>query len=80
MEVVPILLHVKKKHAIAAETKSCSKKVTSYLTKETITDECKQIVAAGGLFAFHTIKQPFLLIHGLCILSDKKIARGKVFV
>jgi predicted nucleic acid-binding Zn finger protein len=36
-----ILQHIKKiKHAVAAETKSCSKKVTSYFTKETITDEC----------------------------------------
>jgi hypothetical protein len=52
-----ILQHTKKrKHAIAAETKSCSKKVTSYFTKETITDECKHIAAKGGLFAFHTIK------------------------
>jgi hypothetical protein len=34
-----ILQHIKKrKHAIAAETKSCSKKVTSYFTKETISD------------------------------------------
>jgi hypothetical protein len=49
--------HIKKrKHAIAAETKSCSKKVTSYFTKETITDECKHIAAEEGLFAFHTIK------------------------
>jgi hypothetical protein len=45
-----------RKHAIAAETKSCSKKVTSYFTKETITDECKHIAAQEGLFAFHTIK------------------------
>jgi hypothetical protein len=34
-----ILQHTKKrKHATAADTKSCSKKVTSYFTKETITD------------------------------------------
>jgi hypothetical protein len=46
----------KRKHAAAAETKSCSKKVTSYFTKETITDECKHIAAAEGLFAPHTIK------------------------
>jgi hypothetical protein len=52
-----ILQHIKKrKHATAAETKSCSKKVTSYFTKETITDECKHIAAKEGLFAFHTIK------------------------
>jgi ribosomal protein S27AE len=51
-----ILQHIKKrKHIIAAETKSCSKKVTSYFTKENITDESKH-TAAKGLFAFHTIK------------------------
>jgi hypothetical protein len=52
-----ILPHVKKrKYAIAAENKSCSKKVTSYFTKETITDECKHIAAEEGQFALHTIK------------------------
>jgi hypothetical protein len=52
-----ILQHMKtRKHAIAAETKSCSKKVTSYFTKETITDECKYIAAEERLFACHTIK------------------------
>jgi hypothetical protein len=52
-----ILQHVKiRKYAIAAETKSCSKKVMSSLTKETITDECKHTAAKEGLFAFHTIK------------------------
>jgi hypothetical protein len=56
-----ILQHIKKRiHAIAAETKSSSKKVMSYFTKETITDECKHVAAKEGLFAFHTIKQPFL--------------------
>jgi hypothetical protein len=50
--------HIKKrKHAIAADTKSCSKKVTSYFTKETVTDECKHTAAEEGLFAFHTIKR-----------------------
>jgi 2-oxoglutarate dehydrogenase complex dehydrogenase (E1) component-like enzyme len=50
--------HIKKrKHAIAADTKSCSKKVTSYFTKETVTDECKHITDEEGLFAFHTIKR-----------------------
>jgi hypothetical protein len=49
--------HIKKrKHATAAETKSCSKKVTSYFTKETLTNECKHTGAKEGLFAFHTIK------------------------
>jgi hypothetical protein len=52
-----ILQHFKKrKHAIAAETKSCTKKVTSYFTKETITDECKHTAAEEGPFAFHIIK------------------------
>jgi hypothetical protein len=52
-----ILQHIKKrKHAIAAETKSCGKKVTSYFTKETITNVCKHIAGEEGLFAFHTIK------------------------
>jgi hypothetical protein len=49
----------KRKHATAAETKSCSKKVTSYFTKETITDECKHIAAEEGLLAFHTIKHNY---------------------
>jgi hypothetical protein len=50
-----ILLHIKKrKHAIAAETKSCSEKVTSYFTKVIVTNECKYI-AAERLFAFHTV-------------------------
>jgi hypothetical protein len=35
---------------------SCSQKVTSYFTKETITNEDKHIAAEKGLFAFHTIK------------------------
>jgi hypothetical protein len=52
-----ILQHIKKrKHAIAAETKSCSKKVTSYFTKETTANECKHITADERLFAFHRIK------------------------
>jgi 2-oxoglutarate dehydrogenase complex dehydrogenase (E1) component-like enzyme len=52
-----ILQHIKKrKHAIAAETKSCSKRVTSYFTKETTTDECKHTAAEERLFAFHTKK------------------------
>jgi hypothetical protein len=52
-----ILQHIKKrKHAIAAETKSCSKNVTSYITKETVTDDCKHIAAEEGLFAFHAVK------------------------
>jgi uncharacterized protein YcsI (UPF0317 family) len=71
--------HIKKrKHAIAAETKSCSEKVTSYFTKAILTDECKHI-AAKGLFTFYTT-QPFISIHGLYIVSDKRIARGNVFM
>jgi hypothetical protein len=65
-----ILLHIKKrKHAIAAETKSCSKNVTSYFIKETITYCSRRTVRIP-----HTKTQPFLSIHGLYILSDKKIA------
>jgi hypothetical protein len=52
-----MLQHIKKrKHATAAETKSSSRKVMSYCTKETITDEYKH-TAAEGLSAFHTIKR-----------------------
>jgi hypothetical protein len=52
-----ILQHIKKrKHAVAAETESCSKKVTSYFTKVTATDKCKHFAAKEGLFALHTIK------------------------
>jgi hypothetical protein len=51
-----ILQHIKKrKLTIAAETKSFIKKVTSYFTKRTITDECNHI-AAEGLVPFHTMK------------------------
>jgi hypothetical protein len=35
---------------------SCSQKVTSYFTKETITDGDKHIAAEEGFFGFHTIK------------------------
>jgi hypothetical protein len=52
-----ILQHIKKrKHAIAAENKSCSNKVMSYFTKETITNDCKHTAGEEGLFAFHTTK------------------------
>jgi hypothetical protein len=66
-----ILQHIKKrKHAIAAETKSCSKKVMSYFTKETITDECKHIASEEGLFAFHTIEHnhPFRSMDCTCLV------------
>jgi hypothetical protein len=76
-----ILQHIKKrKHAIAEETESYSKRLTSYFTKETTTDECKDAAAEEELFAFHTVKQPFLSIHGLHILSNKKMARREVFM
>jgi hypothetical protein len=32
-------------------------KVTSYFTKETVTDECRHIAAEEGMFAFHTVKR-----------------------
>jgi hypothetical protein len=52
-----ILQHIEKsKLATAAGTKSCTKQVTSYFTKETLIDECKHVAAEGGLFAFHTTK------------------------
>jgi hypothetical protein len=52
-----VLQHIKKrKYEISLETKSFSKKVTSYFTKETIADQCKHTAAEEGLFAFHTIK------------------------
>jgi hypothetical protein len=51
MEVIPIYCNISRK-----ETKTCSKEVTSYFTKETITDERKHIAAKEGLFAFHKTK------------------------
>jgi hypothetical protein len=39
------------------------KKVTSYFTKETVTDECKHIAAEEGLFAFHTIPFDPWIVH-----------------
>jgi hypothetical protein len=52
-----ILQHTKeRKHVIAAETKSYSKKVTAHFTKEIITDECEDNAGEEGLFAFRTIK------------------------
>jgi hypothetical protein len=44
------------KKKIVVSNMSCSQKITSYFTKETITDEDKPIPAEEGLFAFHTIK------------------------
>jgi hypothetical protein len=46
MEVVPTHCNMsRKENAIAAETKSCSKKVISYFTKEIVTDEHKHTAA-----------------------------------
>jgi hypothetical protein len=70
-----MLQHIKeRKHAIATETNSSSKKVMSSSTKDTVADKHKHAAAKEGLFAFYTITQPFLSIHGLYILSDKKTA------
>jgi hypothetical protein len=63
-----------KKHIIAVETKSCSKKLASYFNKETITNGCKHIAAEEGLCIPHSKTRLFLLVHGLYILSDKKTA------
>jgi hypothetical protein len=79
-----ILQHIKKrKLAIAAETKHCSKKVTSYFTKETITDECKHIAAEEGLFAFHTVKHNHSFLSMDCTpsvikrLHEEKLSCGR---
>jgi hypothetical protein len=70
-----------RKHAIAAETKSCSKKVTSYFTKETITKECKHIAAKGELFASHTIKHNLSFRSTDCTSSViRKLKGGKVLM
>jgi hypothetical protein len=50
------ILQHKKKHLTAVSSMSCRQKVTSYFTKETITDEDKHTEAEEGLFGFHTIK------------------------
>jgi hypothetical protein len=74
-----VMQHIKKsKRTIAADTKSCSKNGTSYFTIEAITDESKNIAAKKRTVCIpHNKIQPFLSIHGLYILNDKKIARGK---
>jgi hypothetical protein len=55
-----ILQYIKKiKDAISGENESCRKKVTSYFTKETITNESKYIAVEEELFAFHTIKHSY---------------------
>jgi hypothetical protein len=46
-----------KKHLIAISNMSCSQKVTSYFTKETLTDEDKHIAAEEGLFAWNVHPQ-----------------------
>jgi hypothetical protein len=77
-----ILKHIKnRKHETAAETKSCSKKVTSYFTEENITNECKHTAAEGRLFAFHTIKHNHSVQSMDCTFSAiKETARRKVFM
>jgi hypothetical protein len=46
----------KKKHLISVSNMSCSQKVTSYFSKETVTGKDKHIATEEGFFAFHTIK------------------------
>jgi hypothetical protein len=46
----------KRNHTIAVETKSCSKNVISYFTKQTLTRDCKHNAAEEAPIAFHTIK------------------------
>jgi hypothetical protein len=52
MEVVLIYTatYQEKKLTTASKSKCCGKKVMSYFTKETITDEWKHIAAEEGLF------------------------------
>jgi hypothetical protein len=50
-EVSPIYCSTTIKKLIAVSNMSCSQKVTSYFTKDTITDEDKHIAAEGGLSA-----------------------------
>jgi hypothetical protein len=52
-----ILQHNKKRNLIAVSNISCSQKITSYFTKETLTNQDKHIAAEEGLFAFRTIKR-----------------------
>jgi hypothetical protein len=67
------------KRLIAITNMGCSQKVTSYFTKETITDEDKHIATEEGLFAFHTIKHDHSSPSMDCtILSDKKSACTKI--
>jgi hypothetical protein len=76
MEVVPMYCNISRKHAIAVETKSCSKKVMPCFTKETITDECKHI-AAKGLFAFYTIKHNHSYLSMDCTSSVIRLHEAK---
>jgi hypothetical protein len=79
MEVVTIYCNVTREEntQFAAETKSCRKKVTSYFTKETITDECKHTAAEEGLFAFHTIKHNHSFRSMDCISSEIRLHEEK---
>jgi hypothetical protein len=56
-----ILQYIKKrKHAVAAETKSCCKKVTFSFTKETVTNECKHCSQRKTVCMPHNKTQPLL--------------------
>jgi 2-oxoglutarate dehydrogenase complex dehydrogenase (E1) component-like enzyme len=79
-----ILQHIKKRsNTTATETEGFSKKITSYFTKETITDERKHIAAEEGLFAFHTIKHNHSFRSMDCTssvirrLHEEKLSRGR---
>jgi hypothetical protein len=78
-----ILQHIeKRKHAIPAETKRCSKKEMYYFTEEIITDECKHITTEEGLFAFYTVKHNHSFRSMDCIssvirLHEKKFSCGQ---
>jgi hypothetical protein len=67
------------KHAVAAQTKSCSKKVTSHFTEETITDECKHTAAEEGQFAFRTIKHNHSFLSMDCTSSVSRRLHGEKF-
>jgi hypothetical protein len=76
-----VLHHIKEtEYGIAAETKSFSKKVTSYFTKETISNECKHIAAKEGMFAFHTVKHNHSFRSMHFTSSVVKTAQGKLFM
>jgi hypothetical protein len=59
MEVVLIYYNISRQEntQLLQKLEAAVKKVTSYFTKETITDECKHTAADERLSAFHTIKR-----------------------